>query len=340
VQVVATAPDGATATASFAWQILAASVTVANPGSQSNTVGNAVSLPISAIDNNGGTLSYSTTGLPPGLAINAATGTISGTVTTAGTFAASVLAQDGTAAQGSALFTWTVTSAPPGPAAAVDLTSPGNQTGAVGAAVSLQIKAADSDGGALGYQATGLPAGLSVNSADGLISGTPTKASVSTVTVTATDASGPASSATFKWTIGPAASAVHYSLSGVSKRRAKLSLTIAAATGSPSLETISIRLPKGLSILGKPKTLLKRIGLRSSTGKRLKFTASVNGGTLKIKLKTPAARVRITISNPVLAVTKSLARKVAHKHVKSLSLAVKTTSATNITTQLTLKARV
>lgn len=45
-------------------------VTVANPGSQSGTVGTAASLQISATDSVGGTLSYSATGLPTGLSIN------------------------------------------------------------------------------------------------------------------------------------------------------------------------------------------------------------------------------------------------------------------------------
>ncbi len=57
------------------------------------------------------------------------------------------------------------------------VTNPGNQTGTVGTAVSLQIHATDSASGqTLTYSATGLPAGLSINSSTGLISGTPTTA--------------------------------------------------------------------------------------------------------------------------------------------------------------------
>ena len=83
----------------------------------------------------------------------------------------------------------------------VTVTNPGNQTGTVGTAVSLQISATDSASGqTLTYSATGLPAGLSISSS-GLISGTPTTAGTSSVTVTATDTTGASGSASFTWTI-------------------------------------------------------------------------------------------------------------------------------------------
>ena len=89
----------------------------------------------------------------------------------------------------------------------VTVTNPGGQTGTVGTAVSLQISASDSASGqTLTYSATGLPAGLSVNSSSGLISGTPTAAGTSSVTVTATDTTGAKGSATFTWTINAASS--------------------------------------------------------------------------------------------------------------------------------------
>ena len=87
----------------------------------------------------------------------------------------------------------------------VTVTNPGAQTSTVGTAASLQIQASDSASGqTLTYSATGLPAGLSVNSSTGLISGTPTTAGTSTVTVTAKDATGASGSASFSWTVNPA----------------------------------------------------------------------------------------------------------------------------------------
>ena len=175
-------------------------VTVTNPGNQTGTVGTAASLQIQATDSaSGQTLTYSATGLPAGLSINSSTGLISGTPTTAGTNSVTVTAKDTTGATGSASFTWTINSTTGN---TITVTNPGNQTSTVGTAVSLQIKATDSASGqTLTYSATGLPAGLSINSTTGLISGTPTTASTYSMTVTAKDTTGATGSASFTWTV-------------------------------------------------------------------------------------------------------------------------------------------
>ncbi|MCX4745232.1 putative Ig domain-containing protein [Kitasatospora sp. NBC_01287] len=179
-----------------------AGVSVANPGSQSGTVGTAASLQVSATDTAGGSLSYSATGLPAGLSINASTGLVSGTPTTAGTSNATVTATDSTGPSGSASFSWTVN---PAGGNTVTVTNPGSQSGTVGTAASLQVSASDSASGqTLSYSATGLPAGLSINSATGLVSGTPTTAGTASVTVTAKDSTNAGGSATFSWTVNPA----------------------------------------------------------------------------------------------------------------------------------------
>jgi mono/diheme cytochrome c family protein len=81
------------------------------------------------------------------------------------------------------------------------VTDPGAQTGVTGTAVSLPIAAADPDGDALTYAATGLPAGLAIDSATGLIGGTPTTAGSYTVTVSVSDGRGGTASAAFNWSI-------------------------------------------------------------------------------------------------------------------------------------------
>jgi serine protease len=97
----------------------------------------------------------------------------------------------------------------------VAVTNPGNQTSTTGTAVSLQINASDSASGqTLTYSATGLPAGLSINSSSGLISGTPTTAGSSSVTVTATDTTGAKGSASFSWTVSSPSSCTATQLLG------------------------------------------------------------------------------------------------------------------------------
>jgi subtilase family serine protease len=92
--------------------------------------------------------------------------------------------------------------------AIVTVTNPGNQTTTASTSVNLQIDAIDSRGEALSYSATGLPAGLSINSSNGLISGTPTTPGTSNVSVTAKDTDGATGKAAFSWTVNTRTAAI------------------------------------------------------------------------------------------------------------------------------------
>ena len=110
VTVTANDGRGGTGSATFSWTIAAANVApvVTNPGSQSGTVGTAITgLQIVASDGNSDPLTFSATGLPAGLAISTS-GLITGTPTAAGTSSVTVTANDGRGGTGSATFSWTI----------------------------------------------------------------------------------------------------------------------------------------------------------------------------------------------------------------------------------------
>jgi acetylxylan esterase len=90
-------------------------ITITNPGNQTATAGTAINtLQIHATDSaTGQTLTYSATGLPPGLTITS-TGAISGTPSSGGSFTTTVTATDTTGATGSATFSWSVSGASTG----------------------------------------------------------------------------------------------------------------------------------------------------------------------------------------------------------------------------------
>ena len=178
-------------------------MSVTNPGPQTSVSGMAIAaLPIEATDSGGETLTYSDGGtLPPGLAVDPNTGSITGTPTTAGTYPVTITATDTDGYAGYAAFSWTITNT-------VSVTNPGNQSDLAGSAIlSVPITATDSGGETLTYSDGGtLPPGLAVDPNTGSITGTPTTGGTYSVTITATDTDGFTGNAAFSWTITDAVS--------------------------------------------------------------------------------------------------------------------------------------
>jgi hypothetical protein len=167
--------------------------TIQNPGNRTSVVGQATSLQLVGSDPASQPLSYSATGLPPGLSVQASTGFISGTGTTAGSYTVTARASDGTLSD-SETFTWVMTTATGDTARpTISITSPttGTSHSTTASTVNLAGSASDnvavtqvrwsSDRGGSG-NATGLT-GWSVASVP-LLTGT------NVITVTAVDAAG------------------------------------------------------------------------------------------------------------------------------------------------------
>src|SRR3954453_3616677 len=97
-----------------------APVAVTTGGQRAGTVGAPLTLQATATGGTG-TYSWSASGLPAGLSMNASTGLIAGTPTTAGTYTSVLTATSGTSASGT--VTWTI--APPCAGAGQKLLDPG-----------------------------------------------------------------------------------------------------------------------------------------------------------------------------------------------------------------------
>jgi subtilase family serine protease len=217
----------------------------------------------------------------------------------------------------------------------IALANPGAQRAVLNTSTSLQIHSSDTRGASVAYSATGLPLGLSINGSTGKITGRPRRLGTSYPTVTASDSMGTSARTTFAWTIQnkPTLSAV--SLTNVGAARPKLAFTVAAGRDAPQLQTLTVGLPGGLSFTKSRAT----VSVSGKRVKHLRYTASLQHGTLVLKLKTAAQQVRVTITYPRLKAGGSLAAQLASHRSTRVTITVNVTDAAKLATKLTSKIK-
>jgi len=201
-------------------------------------------------------LTFTATGLPPGLTINPLTGVITGTLapdaSADGPYTVVITASDPDNDTISTTFEWAVTNVAP-----IVIDPIGPQTGVDGQPVNLPVSNSynDPDGDPVTFTVTGLPTGLSIDPNTGVISGTlPNDSSVDgpyLVIVTATDSQGASVSDTFELTVtNPAPSIGELPTMGLNVGE-PFNLDVGAQTTDPDDDPLSFSatgLPPGLSI--------------------------------------------------------------------------------------------
>ena len=215
-------------------------------GNQSAEVGASFLLTLPAATAGTTPYDYTATGLPPGLSFTESNRRITGTPTTAGTYAVTYSVEDDAGETASDAFDIVVVAA----GAPLSLPSTGNQSAVIGEPFSITLPTAAGGEPPYSYTTSGRPPGITFNTSTRVLSGTPTTAGTYAVTYQVTDDDNDTESDTFNIVVAAAAAAL--ALVGTADQSASegvsFSLTLPEATGgSEPYVYEAIGLPPGLT---------------------------------------------------------------------------------------------
>lgn len=207
--------------------------TLVNPGNRTSPVGQSVTLQLVGSDPESQPLTYSATGLPPGLSLMASTGFISGSGTTTGTYSVTVSAFDGvlTASQ---TFTWQITAAidTAVPLATISAPTTGTTWSTTTATITMSGTASDNVGVTqVRWSSDRGGSGVATGSTNWSVSGIPLVSGSNVITVTAVDAAGNA---------GVDSLTVTYSVPDTTRPTATISAPTTGTTWSTTTATMTM----------------------------------------------------------------------------------------------------
>lgn len=241
--VTATDSGQNSATLSYALTILNA-ISLTPASLMNGTIGANYSQAIAAAGGTG-SFTFAVTGgsLPAGLSLDANSGVLSGTPTSAGASTFTVTATD--TAQNSASRSYTVTVL-----SAVTLSPPVLPNGTVGAPYSQTFSASGGTGSFTFSISSGtLPPGLNLNAGTGVLSGTPSAIGTSTFTVTATDSTQNSASRSYSVSVFAAITLSPAALpNGTVGSAYSQTVSAAGGTGSFTFAVTVGALPAGLTL--------------------------------------------------------------------------------------------
>lgn len=172
-----------------------AAPTLANPGTQSSTTGQPVALQLSGSDPDGQPVSYTATGLPPGLTLMESTGFISGSGTASGTYTVTARVSDGVLSA-SQSFTWAMAAAAPTAdtvAPTVTIATPTSSTTYATATSAVSLTGTASDAGGVtrvDWSSDRGGGGTATGTTDWSVASVALQAGANVITISARDAAG------------------------------------------------------------------------------------------------------------------------------------------------------
>ncbi|HWF36389.1 MAG TPA: beta-propeller fold lactonase family protein [Solirubrobacteraceae bacterium] len=133
------------------------------------------------------------------------------------------------------------------------------------------------------------------------------------------------------------------SITGVARAKPKLAFTLTRGTLAPSLVSVAVTLPKGLTFSSRKQDLARHIVITGANRRPAKYAAAVRHGVLTVTVASAQTSLRVTIVSPELSASKHLVTEVKpskhgkrHKPVK-LTFRLKLTDIARDAMNLSLK---